>query len=117
MVRRTFKQGEIYLIDFGTNSVGHEYQKNRPGVIVQADKQIPKTSLVTVVPFSSKVEKIGPDDIFVQRDPLNRLFEDSILRIHNIVSFDYKRFFHQIGVVSPPVLNQIKTGLRQHFGI
>lgn len=117
MLRREFKQGEIYLIDFGLNSVGHEYQKKRPGVIVQANEQIPKTSLVTVLPFSSQVGKRTADDILVASDGDNLLDEDSVLRIHDIMSFDYQRFYYRIGVVNTQVMERIKVGLRQHFGI
>jgi len=109
------KQGDLYLINFNP-SVGHEYQGKRPAIIIQANIQIRKSNLITVIPLTSNLENCLNDDIIVRKNRTNRLISDSVIKVYNIISFDYKRLINKIGVADEIILNQVKDYLRKHFG-
>jgi len=58
------KQGEIWLVKF-LNSVGHEYKKERPALIIETDYQIKKSSVFTIIPLTSNSNNKIRDDILV----------------------------------------------------
>jgi len=108
------KKGEIWLVNFDP-SAGHEIQKIRPALIIQSSKI--NSSLVTILPLSSQVQKKNKDDIFLQKNSKNRLFSDSIIKIHHISSFDQCRFMHIIGSVPTQTIREIEACLRKHFDL
>lgn len=110
------KQGEIWLVKF-LNSVGHEYKKERPALIIENDFQIKKSSVFTIIPFTSNSNNKIKDDILVDRDNQNRLFCNSILKVHHIQSFDKSRFIKRIGAVNKNIIEQVKDYLRIHFDL
>ena len=110
------KFGEIYFVDFDP-SAGHEYKKARPAIIIQMEKIGDKSPLTTVMPLSSKVEKLWAHDIFIEKDNKNRLKKDSIVKVHQISTFDKSRFINKIGEVNSPAARKIRGYLRKHFGL
>lgn len=110
------KQGEIWLVKF-LNSVGREYKKDRPALIIEASSQIKKSSVFTIIPLTSNSNNKIRDDILVARDSQNRLFCDSILKVHHVQSFDQSRFIKRIGVVNKDIIEQVKNYLRIHFSL
>ena len=96
------KCGEIWFVEFGDltennyQTTGHEYKKPRPALIVESDKQLKITAVITIIPFTSKNQKQA-DDIFIFKDTLNNLNYDSVLKVHHIQSFDSERFIKKIG--------------------
>jgi len=110
------KQGDLYLINFNP-SVGHEYQGKRPAIVIQANIQIRKSNLITVIPLTSNLENCLNDDIIVRKNRTNRLISDSVIKVYNIISFDYKRLINKIGVADEIILNQVKDYLKKHFGV
>ncbi len=117
MIRKTnIKQGDLYLINFDP-SVGHEYQGKRPALIIQANAQIRKSNLITVMPLTSNCGNRLTDDIVVKKDSANRLISDSVIKAYSIISFDYKRLVNKIGIVDNFTLNKVKNYLRKHFDV
>ncbi|MFH0800724.1 MAG: type II toxin-antitoxin system PemK/MazF family toxin [Pseudomonadota bacterium] len=108
--------GEIWFVNFEP-SVGHEYQKKRPAVIIQSDRQLKCSALVTVMPLTSQIDKPRRDDILVRKNSHNNLFADSTIRVHVIASFDKSRFMKRIGRMDDDIMNRIKEYLKMHFGI
>ncbi|MFA5249457.1 MAG: type II toxin-antitoxin system PemK/MazF family toxin [Candidatus Paceibacterota bacterium] len=108
--------GDIYLVGFAP-SVGHEFQGDRPAVVVQPNEQLAKTNLVTVIPLTSKVDKAHSGDILIKKDEVNRLFCDSLVKVHNIESFDRSRFIKKIGKISTQDSEKIKIYLIRHFDL
>ena len=109
-----FKQWDIFLVNFDP-SVGHEYQKERPAIIIQSDRQLQKTSLITVMPLTSQISNRKPDDILIHKNPKNKLFSDSLIKVHFITSFDRTRFIKKIGEVDKDTMVKIKNYLKLHF--
>jgi len=56
MQRGELFYGDIVLVDFSP-SVGHEYQDKRPSIIVQSNKQLKRSNLVTIIPLTSSKKK------------------------------------------------------------
>lgn len=108
------KQGEIWFVEF--TGQGHEYQKTRPAVVIESDSQLKVTSVVTVVPVTKQQEK-HKDDICVVKDGSNNLRYDSVIKVHQIQTFDKVRFIKKIGNIDEEVTEKIKTYLRRHFEI
>jgi mRNA interferase MazF len=107
------RQGEIYLVNFEP-SVGHEYRKVRPALVI-ASQLATSSSLVTVLPISSRLERFQEPDVCVEKDRKNRLASDSIIMVRHISSFDKKRFIRKIGEVNSTVLRKVRGYLRKHF--
>lgn len=110
------RQGEVYWVNFEP-SVGHEYKKERPAVVIQSDEQLRKSNLVTVMPLTSRLNSKHPDDILVAKDSENNLYTDSLVKVHAIMSFDRSRFTAIVGRVNAETMRQIKGYIRKHFGV
>lgn len=110
------KQGELWLVQF-LNSVGHEFKRARPALIIESDSKISKSSVFTILPLTSNMNNKLRDDILVIKDSQNKLFCDSILKVHQIQSFDSARFIKRIGIVKKDILEQVRDYLRSHFDL
>lgn len=109
-----FRYGEIYLVNFDPG-IGHEYQKRRPAVVIQSDFQLTQSSFVAIIPLTSQVAKSHRDDIPVKKSSRNRLYLDSLLKVHFITSFDRQRFIKHTGSMEDVVMERIKEYLKRHF--
>ncbi len=96
-------------------SVGHEYKKTRPAIVIQSEKISNISSLVTVMPISSKIETWQDPEIMIHKDRKNRLMGDSVIKVRQISSFDKSRFVKKIGEANSPVLRKVRGCLRKHF--
>lgn len=108
------KQGSIWFVEF--TGQGHEYQKTRPAIIMESDSQLRVTSVITVVPVTKQQEK-HKDDIFITKDDVNNLLYDSVIKVHQVHTFDKTRFIKKIGNVEKEVIEKIKLYLKRHFDI
>lgn len=109
-----FEFGEIVLINFDP-SIGKEYKKVRPALVVQSNAVSEYSPYVTVMPISSKVESLRAHDVFVPKDFKNKLVSDSIIKVGQISSFDKIRFIKRIGIINSPVSRKVRGYLRKHF--
>jgi mRNA interferase MazF len=105
-----FKQGQIWLVNFDP-SIGHEYQKIRPALIIESDSYLPLGSLITVIPISSQITKNNLLDVLIPRDTMNRLMSDSLIKTRQISSFDQRRFIKLIGSCNAAVLQSVLTNI------
>lgn len=108
--------GDIYLANFDP-SVGHEYKKTRPAIVIQESRYFDKSPVVTIMTISSRLDARSPEDIFIERDHKNGLTKDSVIKVFFIESFDKSRFIHYIGKAGSPVIRQVRGYLRRHFGL
>ena len=111
-----YHRGDIFLVDFDP-SVGHEFQKIRPAVIIQSDKIIKNGSLVTVMAITSNLKNRCTRDIYIKKLDNNGLFKDSIVKVGAIHSFDSRRLLKKIGIGQNDVLEKIADYLRTHFDL
>lgn len=116
MIKGEISFGDVVWVQFDP-SVGHEYQNKRPAIVVQSDKQLKKTNLVTIIPLTSQKDNRLSDDILVEAGKENNLMSDSVAKVSCITSFDYVRFEKVIGKINEVTIIKIKTYLRKHFDI
>ncbi len=107
-----FSQKQIWLINFDP-SFGHEYQKMRPGIIIENNYFIDKFELLTIIPISSKTENKFDLDIEIQRTFLNRLMYNSTIKIKQINSFDKRRFVKFIGICEDSIFNVLQKEISE----
>ena len=111
-----YRQGEIWLVDFDP-SVGHEYQKIRPALIIEATGFLPSGNLITIVPISSQVAKSALLDIFIPKNAQNRLKDDSLVKTRQISTFDKRRFIKRIGQGQSNVLQTVLANVAMYISI
>lgn len=113
----TLCHGEIYLIRFSP-SVGHEYQKIRPGIIMSSDEMLKRSSLFTCIALTSKVGNfVEEDDIFLKKDSENKLSSDSAIKMQHVCTFDKSRIHKYIGKIDLHTLGIIKEKLKLQFNL
>jgi mRNA interferase MazF len=110
------KSGDIIWTQFNP-SVGHEFQDKRPALVIQSNRQLAKSNLATVMPITASVSKKRDDDIIIEPNIKNNLRCASVIKVYDIISCDYQRFFGKIGVIEEGVMDKIKEYLKRHFGI
>ena len=110
------RQGDLCLFNFNP-SIGHEYQGKRLALVIQANEQIRKSSLVTLIPLTSNLDNCLNDDIVIAKDENNKLISDSVIKVYNIISFDYNRFINKIGRIEDKPLKAVQGYLIKHFNL
>jgi len=98
-------------------STGREYRKIRPAVVVQSAEVSSSSPYVSVMPISSKVEKVGQYDVLLSQDTSNKLQKDSVIRVQQISSFDKRRIIGVFGEVSGTTSRKVRGYIRRHFGL
>jgi mRNA interferase MazF len=109
---KPFQRGQLWLVNFDP-SVGHEYQKIRPALVIQQSRYIPLSHLLTVIPLSSQTTKSVACDLLIPKDSQNRLMKDSLLKTFQISSFDKSRFIKYIGYLHTALMKQVDTQIQQ----
>ncbi|MBC8180649.1 type II toxin-antitoxin system PemK/MazF family toxin [candidate division KSB1 bacterium] len=107
---KKFQRGQIWLVNFDP-SFGHEYKKLRPALIIQQQKYITSSNLLTIIPISSKIENPTVLDIILIKDNQNRLMKDSLIKTKQISSFDKRRFIKLIGTIKDEILDNVDKNI------
>lgn len=110
------QHGDIWLVDFEP-SVGHEYQKVRPALIVESDSYLSLGNLITVVPISSQLNKSTLLDVLIPKTAKNRLASDSLIKLRQISTFDKRRFIKYIGECQPGVIQAVLGNVSLYLGL
>lgn len=105
------KHGEIWLVKYDP-SIGHEFQKTRPAIIISSHSILKYSNVVTVIAVTGSSDNKISDDIEIRKDNENNLFADSVIKIHHISSFDKNRFVKKIGEIDSENLGKIKERLK-----
>lgn len=108
--------GDIVWCNFDP-SVGHEFRRKRPAIVIQSTQQLQKSNLVTLIPVTSNLQKPHADDMPIFADKENNLRTDSVAKVHCITSFDYTRLDKKIGKIGKKENLFIRSYLRKHFGL
>ena len=111
-----YHHGDIWLVDFDP-SVGHEYQKVRPALIVESNDYLALGNLITVIPISSQLQKSTLLDVLIPKTAANRLVSDSLIKTRQISTFDKRRFIKYIGECQSSVLQATLINLSLYLGL
>jgi mRNA interferase MazF len=108
-------RGSIYLVDFEP-SVGSEIRKKRPALIISCNEANKNLRTVMVIPFSSKVEKVYPFEVFVSKED-SGLGVDSKVKVTQMRSVDKSRLKKYIGTLREDILEEIEKAIKLHLAM
>lgn len=111
-----FRRGQIWLVNFDP-SFGHEYKKVRPALIIQSNKYIESSDLLTVIPISSQIMKQTELDVLLIKDSLNRLLTNSLIKTKQISSFDKRRFIKLVGVINEETMEKVICNINKFLSM
>jgi len=109
------KRGQIWFVLLDP-VVGHEIGKTRPALVISNDRNNQFADTVTVLPITSKTEKIYPFEILLSKEETH-LPKDSKVKCNQIRTVDKKRLVNLVGALSAERLKEIKQALLIHLGI
>ncbi len=110
------KQGEIWLVQY-PEGMEHEFKNNRPALVIESNNQIERSNIFSVMAITSNTSNRLDEDIDILPDTQNRLWKDSVIKVHHIQSFAAGRFIKKIGIAGDVILSQVKEYLKLHFAI
>lgn len=113
--RPLIKRGEIYWADFN-GSVGSEIRKRRPAVIISCDAGNMHSSIVTVLPLTTSIERLYPFEVFLRPGILGNAKACKV-KANQIRTMDKSRLGKCLGMLPPLVLRQVEEALLLHLGI
>ncbi|MBW2040267.1 MAG: type II toxin-antitoxin system PemK/MazF family toxin [Deltaproteobacteria bacterium] len=109
------KRSEIWLVSLEP-VVGHEIGKTRPALVISNDRNNQFADTTTVLPLTSKTEKIYPFETFLPKAETN-LPMDSKVKSNQIRTVDKKRLVKLLSSISEEKLKEIEQTLLIHLGV
>lgn len=109
------KRGEIWLVSLEP-TIGHEIGKTRPALVISHDRNNQFADTITVIPITSKTEKIYPFETFISKEEAN-LPKDSKVKSNQIRTVDKRRLVKFINRIPEGKLRQVEQATLIHLGI
>lgn len=106
--------GDIWLVNYSP-SIGHEYQKIRPAIVISPNSLLKRSRLFTCIAITSKTDKIVSDDIELFKTIRNKLNQDSVIKMHHITSYDKRRLHKYIGEADGQILKIIQSRIKEIY--
>lgn len=106
-------RGGIYYVAFSTEGDGHEIKKHRPCVVVSNVQYNDVTSIVTVIPLTTRSYAEGKTHVTITSTG-SRV---GTALIEQITTVDVRRLGSFMGQVSVNEMMQIKKSLIRYFGL
>lgn len=103
------------MVDFEP-TVGAEIRKVRPALIISCDEANMHLRTVTVIPFSSKVDKVFPFEVFVDKND-SGLDLDSKVKVTQMRAVDKLRLSRQVGMLNDELIAAVEKAILLHLGI
>src|SRR5262249_50533158 len=113
MIRR----GEIYRVDFGP-TIGSEANKTRPVLVVSNDYNNEHASTVTVLPLSTKIQRVYPFEVEIHKGQ-GGIPEDSKIMAHHIRTIDKRRFqmFPLGPTIDSAIMARVEGAIKEHLNL
>lgn len=107
------KRGDVYLVNLDP-VIGSEVGKIRPVVVLQNDLANQSSATVTVIPISSKTERVFP---FQVRLPAGEggLDREGKALCEQIRTLSRQRLVQRLGTLPPTRLEEIRRALDRHL--
>lgn len=109
------RRGEIYMVNFDP-AKGSEIKKIRPAIIVSNDLCNKYSETITVVPLSSKIDKVYPFEILLKKGE-GGLPLDSKAKANQIRTIDKSRVVKLLGILPAEVIEKVETAIKIHLAI
>lgn len=108
------KRGQIWLVSLDP-AIGHEIKKTRPALVISNDVNNKLADTITVIPITSKTEKIYPFEVLLSKEEAN-LFKDSKVKCNQIRTIDKRRLIKFLSSASEKKLKEIEKAILIHLG-
>ena len=108
------QRGEIWLVSLEP-IIGHEIGKTRPALVISNDRNNQYAETVTVLPITSKTEKLYPFETFLPKKNTN-LPLDSKIKSNQIRTIDKKRLIKLLGKIPEEKIKEVEQSLLVHLG-
>ncbi|MBM3295833.1 MAG: type II toxin-antitoxin system PemK/MazF family toxin [Candidatus Aminicenantes bacterium] len=109
------RHGEIWLAALDP-AFGREIGKTRPAVILSNDRGNQYAETVTIVPISSKTDRVFPYEAGLSGGETG-LTQDSKAKANQVRTIDKRRLQKNIGRVPLSKLEEIKRAVKIHLAI
>lgn len=114
------RRGDVWLVDLEP-VIGSESNKTRPGILVSNDHANARAAAlsrgtVTIVPVTSNLEPLLAFHAHLPAEDTG-LRLDSKAQAEQVRTIDVRRLVHQIGRVSPLLMQRVDEALRLHLDL
>lgn len=110
------KRGEIYYADLNP-TIGSEINKRRPVLIVSNDANNRAANMVTVLPLTSKTERVFPFEVLLAAKS-SGLSQNSKALAQQIRTLSKSRIVsNKIGELSPLLMLKIEAAIKLHLSL
>lgn len=112
-------RGDIVEIDFGTWINGSIQGYKRPAVVISNNKNNKYSTVLTVVPLSTKYKKKRylPTHVFVSKTQCEGLEQNSVALAEQITTINKERICNNLGSVNEIVLMKITKAVQIQVGV
>ncbi|RHZ36313.1 type II toxin-antitoxin system PemK/MazF family toxin [endosymbiont GvMRE of Glomus versiforme] len=87
MAQLVFRRGDIHWVEFPKKELGkeiHTIQEEHPAIIISNDKQNQFSSVITVLPITSQLDKAYPFEVLIQLKKPSKILIDQITTIDKV---------------------------------
>jgi mRNA interferase MazF len=113
--RALIKRGEVYWINLDP-TVGAEIKKTRPALIVSNDVNNQHAQTVTVLPITSKTDKVYPFEVQVPAGTIGNR-EACKIKANQIRTVDKSRLGASMGILPGDLLSRVESAMLLHLAI
>lgn len=108
------RRGDILYVDLGVQYQGSIQGSMRPVVVVSNNMANKHSTVITVVPLSTKINKKRnlPTHVFVSAYKSEGLEQHSIALCEQVTAFDYGRIIENMGKVDKDTLARITEAVQ-----
>jgi mRNA interferase MazF len=107
------QRGDVFLVNLDPVT-GSEVGKTRPAVVLQNELANQSSPTVTVIPISSRVERVFPFQVRIPRGE-GGLERESKALCEQIRTLSRSRLLQRLGQLSPARLEEIHVALDRHL--
>lgn len=113
------KRGDILYVDLGVQYQGSMQGGMRPAVVVSNNKANKHSTVITVVPLSTKISKKTnlPTHVFVSAYRSKGLEQHSVALCEQVTALDYGKVIDNIGSVDEETLARITEAVQVQVGV
>lgn len=113
------RRGDILYADLGAQYQGSMQGGTRPVVVVSNNRANRHSTVITVVPLSTKIYKKRnlPTHVFIASYKMEGLDQHSIALCEQVTALDIDRVIAYMGKVDNGILDQITEGIQVQVGV